>query len=121
VIRVSFIEHRGKRIAYHDFSNVGTLQEATEAFRQSAELVRAQPQGSVLTLTNVEGSRFNKDILDGLKTLTAGNKPYVKAACIVGLSGLQRVAYLAVTTFTGRHMPTFATADKAKDWLVEQT
>jgi hypothetical protein len=26
----------------------------------------------------------------------------------------------AVTTFTRRHIPTFATLDAAKDWLVEQ-
>jgi len=120
VTRVSLIQHRGVAIAYHDFSNIGDRQEALDAFRQSAELVRAQRAGSVLTLTNVAGSRFNKDILDGLKELTAGNKPFVKAGCIVGMSGLQRVAYMAVTAFSGRRLPTFQAEDEAKDWLVQQ-
>jgi len=118
--RVSLIQHRGVAVAYHDFTNIADHQEALEAFRQSAALVRAQPPGSVLTLTNVEGSRFNKDILDGLKALTTGNKPFVKAGCIVGLSGLLRVAYMAVMAFSGRQMPTFRNLDEAKDWLVQQ-
>lgn len=118
--RVSLIQHRGVSIAYHDFTNIADHQEALEAFRQSAALVRAQPPASVLTLTNVEGSRFNKDILDGLKELTAGNKPFVKAACIVGLSGLLHVAYMAVMAFSGRQMPSFSSLEEAKDWLVQQ-
>jgi hypothetical protein len=118
--RVYPVQHAGKTILYHDFSGLTVTSDALAAIAQSADLVRRQPAGSALTLTYVEGGRFNREILDALKELTAGNKPYVKAGCIVGLSGLQRVAYVAVTTFTGRRMPTFNSVDEAKDWLVAQ-
>lgn len=118
--RVYVVEHQGKPIIYHDFTHILTTEEALRAIGQSAALVRRQPPGSALTLTNVEGARFNKEILEALKDLTSGNKPFVKAGCIVGLSGLQRVAYMAVMTFTGRRLPTFSSVDEAKDHLVSQ-
>jgi hypothetical protein len=115
--RVSFIEHRGKRICYHDFAHIMTIEEALDAIRQSAEVVRKEPAGSVLTLTNVEGSRFNREVVEALKKLMEGNKPFVKAGAIVGLSGIQRVVYVAVTQFTGRRLPTFTSLEEAKDHL----
>jgi hypothetical protein len=116
--RVRFIEHKGKRIAFHDFSNIQRVEDAMAAIAESRALVRAQPLGSVLTLTDSAGSRFNREIVEALKELTKGNKPYVKAGAIVGLSGIQRVVYVAVTQFTGRRLPTFTSVEEAKDYLV---
>jgi hypothetical protein len=56
-------------------------------------------------------------VVEALRELTTGNKPYVRAAAIVGLSGIQRVVYIALTQFTGRRLPTFTTALEAKDHL----
>ena len=115
--RVYFIEHKGKQIAYHDFSGIATPAEALAAIAESRDLVRKQPIASCLTLTYVAGSRFNREVVEALKELTKGNKPYVRAGVIVGLSGIQRVVYVAVTQFTGRRMPTFSTMDEARDYL----
>jgi len=116
--RVRFIEHKGKRILLHDFSNLLRVEDAMAAIAESREIVRKQPLGSVLTLTDVTGSRFNRDIVEALKELTKGNKPHVKAGAIVGMTGIQRVVYVAVTQFTGRRLPTFGSMDEAKDHLV---
>ena len=116
--RVRFIEWKGKQICYHDFSNIHKVEEAMAAIAESRALVRKQPLNSVLTLTNSEGSRFNREIVEALKELTKGNKPYVKAGAIIGLTGIQRVVYIAVTQFTGRRLPTYTSADEAKDYLV---
>lgn len=118
--RVRFIEHKGKRILFHDFSNIATVEEALAAVRESRAIVSQQPPASLLTLTDVSHSRFNKDVVDALKELVAANKPHVRAGAIVGLSGLQRIVYVAVTQLTGRRLPTFGTQEEAKDWLVAQ-
>ncbi len=118
--RVRIIEHRGKRIVYHDFTSITDTAEALAAIHCSPEMVRKEPAGTALTLTNVEGSRFNKVILDALKEIMVANRPHVKAAALTGLSGLQRVAYVAVSQLTGRRLPTFDTVEAAKDWLVSQ-
>jgi hypothetical protein len=116
--RVRFVEHQGKRILYHDFTNLVKPDEALAAIQLARTTVRQQPQGSLLTLTHVTGSRFNHDVVEALKELTSGNAPFVRAGAIVGMSGLQRVVYVALTQFTGRRLPTFDTLDEAKDHLV---
>ena len=115
--RVRFIEHKGKRIIYNDFANIDGAADALAVIAESRELTRKQPQGSCLLLTDVTGSKFNREVVEALKELASGNKPYVKAGVIVGLSGIQRVVYVAVSQLTGRRMPTFASADEAKDYL----
>lgn len=117
-LRVRFVAHQGKQILYHDFSNLLQTEDAMAAIEESRAIVRKQPLNSVLTLTDVTGSRFNRAIVEGLKELTAGNKPHVKAGAIVGLSGIQRVVYVAVTQLSGRRLPTFSSVTEAKDYLV---
>jgi hypothetical protein len=116
--RVHFIQHKGKQILLHDFSNLLRLEDTLAAIAESRALVRKQPLNSVLTLTDVTGSRFNREIVEALKELTKGNKPHVKAGAIVGMTGIQRVVYVAVTQFTGRRLPTFGSLEEAKDHLV---
>ncbi len=115
--RVRYIEHNGRKILFHDFSRFTRTEDVLAAIDESRHIVRLQPPASVLTLTDVTGSHFNREIVEALKELTKGNKPYVKAGAIVGLSGIQRVVYVAVTQFTGRRLPTFATVEEAKDFL----
>jgi hypothetical protein len=38
----------------------------------------------------------------------------------VGLDGIRRVVFEAVTKFSGRNLVVFEDMDKAKDWLVTQ-
>ena len=115
--RVRFIEHKGKRIIYNDFANIDGPADALAVIAESRELTRKQPIGTCLVLTNVTASKFNREVVEALKELAGGNKPYIKAGVIVGLSGIQRVVYVAVAQLTGRRMPTFASVDEAKEYL----
>ncbi len=90
------------------------------AVAESRDLVSRQPMGSVLTMTDVTDSRFNKAVVDVLRELLSANQPYVQAGALAGLSGSQRVVYMAVTQLTGRRLPAFGTQDEAKEWLVAQ-
>lgn len=118
--RTYWIEHQGLRILYHDFSNIQDVDEAVEVVRAAAGPMRACPPNSVLALTNVAGSRFNKRVLDAIVELTKGNKPFVKASAIVGLSGLTKAAYIMIGRLTGRSIHALNSLDEAKDWLAEQ-
>jgi len=118
--RCRFIEHKGKRILFHDLANIMDPKEGFPVVELSKSIMVRQPRESVLTLTWVAGSRFNREIVDALRDLVKHNKPYVKAGAIVGLSGLQKVVYITVTQLSGRRLPTFATVEEAKDWLVSQ-
>lgn len=118
--RCRWVEHKGKRILFHDLSDIMNPAEGFPVVAQSKAIMAKQAPHSVLTLTYVKDSRFNKDIVDALTDLVKHNKPFVKAGAIVGLSGLQRVIYVTISQLSGRRLPTFDTIDAAKDWLAAQ-
>jgi hypothetical protein len=118
--RTTFIEHKGIRIAFLDFAHIASAEEALAAIEEAGRIVQAEPFRSVRTLTYVEGSRFNGEVLEAVKHLAANNRPYVIAGAVVGMSGLQKVVYTTVMRFSKRSIPAFASVDAAKDWLVVQ-
>lgn len=118
--RVRFIEHKGKQILFHDFSNIRNPRDGLPVVALSKAIMVKQPKASVLTMTYVANSRFDKQIVDALTDLMKHNKPYVKAGTLVGMSGLQKVIYVTATQLTGRRLPTFHSLGEAKDWLAAQ-
>lgn len=118
--RVRFIEHRGKQILLHDFSGIVDPQDGFAVVALSGPIVASQPPGSLLTLINVTGAHYNKDILDALRVLAKHNKPFVKASAMVGVSGLLKIIYVTFTQLSGRRIPVFSTLAEAKDYLVSQ-
>lgn len=60
------------------------------------------------------------ELVNTLKEFTTHNQPFVKAAAIVGVTGLQKIAYDTVIRFTKRNIPILPSVEEAMDWLVEQ-
>jgi len=117
--RVKFIIHKWRQILLLDGSHC-SLDEAIKGIDEAEKVIRSQPESSLLILTDVTGARYNLEVIEKLKEFASGNKPYVRASAVVGLDGLQKVVYNAVTLFSKRTFPVFDDIDKAKDWLIEQ-
>jgi hypothetical protein len=115
--RVKFIKHREKDILFLDFSDTKT-DEVLKIIEDAKRVISAMPENSLLTLTDVTNARFNEDVGDGMKQFTAHNKPYVKAAAVVGITGLKRVIFGAVMAFSKRNLEAFDDVEEAKHWLV---
>jgi len=115
--RTTMIAHKGKQICFLDFHDVTDNAQALLAIAEARKIVRSRPMASVLTLTWVAGSSFNKEVAAQLKELANGNRPYVRAGAVVGLSGLQHALFVAVAQFSGRRLATFRDIEQAKDWL----
>lgn len=118
--RVRWIEHKGKKILFHDLSNIMDSEVALETFARSKEIIAKCEPRSILTLTTVANSRFNPEIIAGLKDLATHNKPFVRYGAVTGVTGLLRVIFVTVTQLTGRTMTAFDTIEEAKDWLAAQ-
>ena len=114
--RVRFMEHRGRQILYIDVSESG-IDGIFDAMRYAEERIRSQPEGSVLTLTNVGGARYSKDLIKSVKDFVMGNKPYVAKAAVVGMEGLQRIVLDGIRASTGREFETFDDVEQAKTYL----
>jgi hypothetical protein len=117
---VRFIEHKGCPILLIDFQ--GCEPPAfLERIRYARSVIGRQPFGSTRTLTLVTKARFNNQVSEAIKEYTAHNKPYVRAAAVVGLSGLQEIVYNVIIKLTGRNLATFSDIAAAKDFLASQS
>ena len=103
-----------------DFSNIRTKEEITELIEFSKKQIRTQPPNSLYTLTTIANMHFNNEIRDLFTDFVKGNKPYVKAGSVVGISGMQTIVYNAVMRISGRNLKALGTIEQAKDWLASQ-
>lgn len=116
--RVKFIKHEEKDILFLDFSNTRT-DEVLKIIEDAKRVISTKPMNSLLTLTDVTNARFNDEVGDGIKQFSAHNKPYVKAAAVVGITGLKKIIFGAVRAFSKRNIESFDDVEQAKRWLVE--
>jgi hypothetical protein len=111
-----FIEHRGKRIYVIDAVGIdGARVDPLAA--QAAAAIRAEPKGSVLTITNVKDSRVDQRFVQALRQLAEGNAPYVKAACVTGVGPVHKIVFYTVKILARRDFKLFDTLEEAKDYL----
>lgn len=113
------IFYKEKEIILIDFSNSGMDREKTLAIvARVFPTLSARPKNSVLSLTNVTGMRFDKQILEAFKESVLQVKPYQKKAAVVGMKGIQKAAYTFTTMMTSDITKAFDSEIDAKEWLV---
>jgi len=103
-----------------DFTQLRPGPEFLEVIATAQKTIASQPEKSVLAVLDASGASFNNDILGTMKDFTKANTPYVKAACVVGVNGLLKVALSSISKFSGRNFYAFDTREAAIDWLVQQ-
>jgi hypothetical protein len=118
--RVRFIEHRGQRILFIDFSGLQAADDILREMGVARDIIRSQPPSSVRVLTDVSGARYTPPVMDAMKEFTSGNKPYVRHSAVAGMERVHRVLYRAVLLFSRRSIEIFDTTDQARDWLARQ-
>lgn len=118
--RTRLILHRGRQIMLLDYSDISDTAEALSEIEKSKAVIASHPPDSLLTLTYVKDSRYTAPVIDAMKHLVSHNKPFVKAAAVVGMNTLHRIIYRAVVAFSRRNIQVFEDLDAAKDWLLEQ-
>ncbi len=118
--RAKEITHKGKRIFFMDFSNISKKEEITEIIEFSKKYIRSKPANSLYTLTTIANMHFNNEIKETFTDFVKGNKPYVKAGSVVGISGMQTIVYNAVMKISGRNLKALGSVEHAKDWLASQ-
>jgi hypothetical protein len=91
--------------------------EVTRIVEKVAKDIRAEPRGSVRTLTHVKDAVVSTAMIERLRWLADGNKPHVKHSAIAGLTPTQRVILNVVRSLTGRDFALFATKAEALDHL----
>jgi len=115
--RTQVIEHKGRKIFFSDFSYLQSIQEIVVVATEIKKYVLSQPPKSIYSLTTIEGMHFNNAIRDVFTELAKNNKPFVKAAAIIGVSGLKQILFNGIMKLSGRDLKLFSSIDQAKEWL----
>jgi hypothetical protein len=117
--RVQFIEHKGARILHIDFSGLDP-RGLEEAIAEARAMIDHQPPDSLFTLTDTSNGRFDDAAVKKLKEYTQHNKPFVRTAAVVGITGIKKIILSGVRLFTGRDFALFDDVPSAKDWLASR-
>lgn len=117
--RVELIVYQGRQFLFIDATDC-QVNEVLEIIAEVKNLMAHQHKQLMLTLTIVTGARYDSGVTEALKELAKNNKPYVKAAAVVGLTQLQKAILNSVSKYSDRHFEAFDDLQKAKDWLVKQ-
>ncbi len=115
--RVRFIQHMGWQVLLVDCSECSS-SELHDIFDEARETITAQPEKSVLVLSDFTGAEFDKKAADHLKVTAAYDRPHVRRAAIVGAETLPEVYYNNLVSFSAREFPVFKTREEALDWLI---
>ena len=118
--RVNFTEYKGKKVLIEDFSNLTATEEFLKTMQKAQEIIASKPEKSVLAVFDATGTRFNNEILTGMKNFTKANEPYIKTSAVVGIEGLLNVALTSISKFSGREFKSFKTREEALEWLISQ-
>ncbi len=118
--RISFIEHKGKRILLEDFSNVKNDDELEPLIWEAEKIVHQQSPKSVLVAVDLTNSHFGPKTSQASKEVAKGNEPYIKASALIGMNKLMEVVLNSLQRVTGRKLVSFPTREEAFDWLVKQ-
>jgi hypothetical protein len=116
--RSQIIQHQGKNIFYMNFSGLRTEEEIKHVISESKLFIRSQISQSVYGLANIENMHFNNEIKELFSDFVKGNKEYMVASAVLGVSGLKQIVFNGLMKMTGREVKSFNNINVAKDWLV---
>ena len=115
--RAKFIKHRDKMILTFNFSDLA-IEDARQVCDYVKGMISRMPKGSVLTLTDVTGVKYDEAFKELSRDLAEHNKPFVLAGAVIGVEGWRKLVFWAVTKFTGRsNLKLFDDVEYAKEWL----
>jgi hypothetical protein len=118
--RIEFSTYKGKKILIEDFTNMTGTPEFFEQLKAAQKIIASQPAKSVLAVFDATNTHYNTEMLNSIKEFTKANSPFVKAAAVVGIEGLLKIALTAVGAASGRPFVTFPDRQSAMEWLIAQ-
>jgi hypothetical protein len=116
----TWIQHKGKKIFYQDFSKNFYNAAAVQAeLADVQEVVIAQPKDSILVLSDFRDTSVGSELLSSMNDASAATKAYVRKTAVLGVTGMKRKLADLLTALTGQQLKYFDNMEAAKDWLVQ--
>lgn len=116
-----WVTHEGVRVFIADFSHQGSNGAAIGAECEAIiQTLSKEPPHSVVSISYVEGTLANEDIISHLVNLVRTTNQYIKKRGVVGVSGYRRHLLYAFSKVVGDlKFSVFDTLDEALAWIVK--
>jgi hypothetical protein len=120
-VRSKWIEYRGKRIFFQDFSNLDLFhsEEVKFELEQVHAVVENEPSASVLALADFTNTQIGKDLMDLMVEASKATKSHVSKTAVLGVRGTMRILADMLVRLTGQPISLFDNAETAKEWLIK--
>lgn len=116
---ISYLQHKGKRIMFIDYSNCKTVEE-TLAVLELVKKEYMQINGEILTLNNFEGAYGSTEYMKRANQYAKEffNERTAKNAAL-GISGIKKILLHGYNTVVKDKIVPFDTKEEALDYLVQ--
>lgn len=122
--RVQWIEHRGERILFCDYSHIKNEEEYIQALVETeAEVLKQAPGTLILMLIDTTGSRITSQVTERSRALSAAARKRgipSSPTVIVGVSNAAQKAIVMAMQFLRPDLHTAESIELAKNWLVNR-
>ncbi len=119
-MRSNWIEHKGKKIFYQDFSRQFYNSTAVKVeLEEVQKVVMAQPRDSVLVLSDFRDTSVGSDLLSSMNNASNVTKDHVHRTAVLGVTGMKRKLADLLTALTGQQLKYFDDIEAAKNWLIQ--
>ena len=119
-MRSTWIEYKGKKIFYQDFSkNFFNSAAVKTELDEVQKIVSAQPLNSVLVLSDFRDTNVGSDLLTAMNAASTATKAHVQKTAVLGVTGMKRKLADLLTALTGQPLKYFDDIESAKNWLAE--
>lgn len=120
-MRSYWLEHKGKKILYQDFSKQFYNSAAVKTeLEEVQKIVMAEPLNSVLVLTDLRDTNIGADLLPVMNAASAATKNHVYRTAVLGVIGMKQKLADLLSALTGQPLKYFDDIDAAKNWLVQE-
>jgi len=117
---ITFIEHKGKKILYSDFSNVRDVKQMMQLIEESDRMYQLYGD-NVRHLMNFENAAVSPEFFERAKQLGKKNVERCFKDAFTGITSLKAILIKGYLFFTAasRTAKVFDTVEEAKDWLAQ--
>ncbi|MBI4928795.1 MAG: hypothetical protein HY835_13585 [Anaerolineae bacterium] len=121
-MKTQWITNKGKKILLLDFSNCGhDINSVKPEMAHALQLIKSEPPNSVLTLTDVRGTRGSPEMFTLMRETSSKITPFAKKRAVVGITGAQQTFLNIINQFSsGKKIVQFDDIQEARDWLVNE-
>ncbi len=120
-MKSKWIEHKGKKILYQDFSNLFFNTNAIkEELEQVQAIVLSEPASSVLVISNFTNTEITNELMPILNQASKATNPHVRKTATLGVTGIKRSLGDLLSRITGQKIMYFTNEAEAKEWLTKE-